>query len=227
MIFKTKYVWNIDKQFDFCYGHRVHNQKLDVEYSLDSCLVCRHLHGHQGKIKIHLECNVTPEKVAKGMVTDFKNLNFFKKWLDDTLDHKFIFDINDPLLFVDELSFIAKHTEEYKFEEVWTPHYLKNPKELDKLHPEVYYTINFDLLNRILDDEIKNNNLNQEQAQAIFEKYEGIVIVDFIPTSENLSTWLLKILQVKMEKLMNKEDFKIHSVEFWETPKSHCQVFVN
>jgi len=218
--------WIIDKQFDFCYGHRVWSQQLNSEYSLDSCLACRHLHGHQGKIKIYLECEVNPKKVAQGMVTDFKHLNWFKKWLDDTLDHKMILDIKDPIL-IDELAFIKKHTKEYKFEEVWTSHYLSNPKNLDKYHPEVYYTINFDLLNRILDDEIKYNNLTSNQAQAIFEKYEGLILVDFVPTSENLSSWLLKIIEIKLKNLAEIENFKVHSVEFWETPKSHCKVISN
>ena len=33
--------WIIDKQFDFCYGHRVWSQSLEVDYSLDDCLMCR------------------------------------------------------------------------------------------------------------------------------------------------------------------------------------------
>ena len=53
---------------------------------MDSCLACRHLHGHQGKVKLFLGAN----NLKHGMVTDFKHTNIFKKWLDDTLDHKFI-----------------------------------------------------------------------------------------------------------------------------------------
>lgn len=86
--------WDISKSFEFDYGHRVWSQKLNSEYSLDNKLACRHLHGHRGKVIVHL----TSKKLENGMVTDFKHLNFFKKFLDDNVDHKFIFDINDPMI---------------------------------------------------------------------------------------------------------------------------------
>lgn len=86
-------MWKIAKQFDFCYGHRVHNQSLNQEYSIDNRCVCRHLHGHQGTILVYLESDV----LVNGMVTDFKHLNWFKKFIDDVLDHKFIIDRRDPL----------------------------------------------------------------------------------------------------------------------------------
>ncbi len=38
-------IWQISKEFDFCYGHRVWSQQLDSEFSLTGCLACRHLHG--------------------------------------------------------------------------------------------------------------------------------------------------------------------------------------
>lgn len=85
--------WKISKEFDFCYGHRVWSQTLNTEFSLDSCLKCRHLHGHQGKILVYLEAN----ELKDGMVTDFKHLNWFKAFIDNVLDHKFVLDINDPL----------------------------------------------------------------------------------------------------------------------------------
>jgi 6-pyruvoyltetrahydropterin/6-carboxytetrahydropterin synthase len=87
--------WSIDKAFDFCYGHRVWSQELDREFAMDECLMCRHLHGHQGRLKIFLSA----ESLERGMVTDFKHLNWFKEWLDATLDHKFILDRHDPLFF--------------------------------------------------------------------------------------------------------------------------------
>ena len=183
--------WDIDKTFSFCYGHRVHNQTLNKEFSEDACLVCRHLHGHEGLIKVHLTSNV----LERGMVTDFKHLNWFKTFLDRALDHKFIMDINDPLI-VHEV-----------------PGYCDETGELDVLRcewwDEGYWTL-------------KVNDLSQSTPSntALYEKYEGMVFVDFVPTSENLASWLLSVAQEKMEKLQ----VQVTSVDFWETPKSHCKV---
>ena len=169
--------WKISKEFDFCYGHRVWSQTLNTEFSLDGCLKCRHLHGHQGKILVYLEAS----ELKDGMVTDFKHLNWFKQFIDDVLDHKFILDINDPLF------------------STLLPHINKN--ELIKFD-EGYSLVN---LTKFSNEEIH-----------IKELYEGYIIVDFVPTSENLSAWFLKIVQKKMDKL----GIKVSHVEFLETPKS-------
>ena len=166
--------WKISKEFEFCYGHRVWSQTLNTEFSLDACLKCRHLHGHQGKILIYLEAN----ELKDGMVTDFKHLNWFKKFLDDVIDHKFIIDINDPLF-----STLIPNVDK---------------KDLISFK-EDYKTV--DLTN------FKNE---------LLELYESYIIVDFVPTSENISAWLLNIVQNKMDKL----NIKVSKVEFLETPKS-------
>ncbi len=175
--------WQISKEFDFCYGHRVWSQELDSEFALDECLMCRHLHGHQAKILVHLES----DSLTNGMVTDFKHLNWFKKFLDDTLDHKFIIDINDPLF--------------------------------DTLLP--HYTSKMDLHNMPHGYKIVDLTVVQNEPAHIKEMYEGYIIVDFVPTSENLSTWLLKIVQKKMEKL----NIKVSHLEYLETPKSRSVVY--
>lgn len=175
--------WQISKQFDFCYGHRVWSQELNTEFSLDDCLMCRHLHGHQGKVLVHMES----EKLENGMVTDFKHLNWFKKFLDDTIDHKFIIDINDPLF------------------PTLLPHY-KNKENLISMK-ENY--------------RIPNLTTVQNEEIYIQEMYEGFIIVDFVPTSENLSAWLLKIVQEKMSKI----DIRISHLEYFETPKSRSVVY--
>jgi 6-pyruvoyltetrahydropterin/6-carboxytetrahydropterin synthase len=177
--------WSIDKQFDFCYGHRVWSQELNKEYSLDSCLACRHLHGHQGKIKLYL----TSEKLENGMVTDFKHLNWFKEWLDSRLDHKFIIDKSDPL-FSDLMAHYSLNDEmdESKFFYFEEGYWICDLKYVDKIE--------------------------------LIEKYEGMVVVDFVPTSENISAWILEIVRKKMAKI----GVEATAIEFWETPKSHCRV---
>lgn len=179
--------WIIDKQFDFCYGHRVWSQSLDAEYSLDECLMCRHLHGHQGRIKIFLEA----ETLQNGMVTDFKHLNWFKQWLDAVLDHKFIIDRSDPLFF----DMMAHYSDAGKMDESKFVYY-----------DEGYWTPRLEVV--------------ASEIGAIREKYEGMVVVDFVPTSEHLCAWLLGMVQKKMAPL----GIGVHSVQFWETPKSHCEV---
>lgn len=90
-------MYEIDKEFSFEYGHRVHSQELDNVLSSDSECTCRHIHGHSGRVKVGLSGD---ELNKEGMVLDFNNLKFFKNFLDEALDHKTIIDINDPLIYL-------------------------------------------------------------------------------------------------------------------------------
>ena len=193
--------WTIDKSFDYCYGHRVWSQTLDPKYSLDSCLACRHLHGHQGKVKLFLGAN----NLKHGMVTDFKHTNIFKKWLDDTLDHKFIIDMNDPLF--EDLAGDLCLSE-------------KNKRTFDDLMVTVNTEYNFAIpdLEQLMALNVWDE-LRDDQKQAIFEKYEGIIIVDFIPTSENICKFIYEVAN----KMLNELGIDVVAVEYWETPKSHCR----
>jgi|SaaInlStandDraft_3_1057020.scaffolds.fasta_scaffold20237_2 6-pyruvoyltetrahydropterin/6-carboxytetrahydropterin synthase len=192
--------WTIDKSFDFCYGHRVHNQRLDTNFTEnnDGCLACRHLHGHQGKIKVFLESSI----LKSGMVTDFKHLGWFKQFIDDTLDHKFIMDLSDPLC-PHELPDLCVNDTGSVIQEVNKS--LLMPAK-DVLTNTIFWTPDMSKL-----------NLNN---QAVYEKYEGLVLVDFVPTSENICSWLLGIANNRMKEL----DVVVTALEFWETPKSHCRV---
>ncbi len=176
-------IWQISKEFDFCYFHRVWSQQLDSEFSLTGCLACRHLHGHQGKVIVYLQST----ELKDGMVTDFHHLNWFKQFLDTTLDHKFIIDINDPLF------------------ATLLPHFADKQNLIDN---EAGYKIPD--LNRV-----------KEEPNHIIEMYDGYIIVDFVPTSENISTWLLQIIAKKMSRL----GVKVSHVEFLETPKSRSIVY--
>ena len=187
-------MWVIDKSFEFCYGHRVWTQKLNEELSCNVGCKCKHLHGHQGTIKVHLRGSELDER---GMFVDFNELNWFKKWVDDTLDHKMILDINDPAL---------KHL----FPILDGPGFPDNAERVDLMcqyHSTGHYTIWQDHY--------------QHAPTCEREIYEGLILVPFVPTSENLSKWIFEIIQKKMLGIC-----EVHSIEFFETPKSRS-VFYN
>jgi len=179
--------WEISKEFEISYGHRVWSQKLNTDFSLDSMCSCKFLHGHNSKIVIYLSSN---ELNAQGMVFDFKNLNFVKNWLDKALDHKFIIDINDPLFEYD----------------------IKQP--IERLFPGKFGRL--DLIKQEGEYFIIDEKCYGDLTDALREKYESFVIVDFVPTSENLSKWIFEVVQNKL----SKTGVNVVKVEFYETPKS-------
>lgn len=89
-------MWHIKKSFDFCYGHRVYTQNLDKEFAINDECVCRHLHGHQGRVTVSL-VRIDSRLDRTGMVTDFRHLNWLKVFIDTYIDHKFIIDELDPI----------------------------------------------------------------------------------------------------------------------------------
>lgn len=186
-------MYKIGKQFDFCYGHRVWSQELKEGYSEDMNLKCRHYHGHQGKIIVYLENMEDSNKLEKGMVTDFKHLGWFKRWIDDVLDHKFIMDINDPIRNI--LFPITKFDNSYEFDKLF---------QVNKYN---YYTIWEDVYNIL--------------SQPEKEIYEGLIFVEFVPTSENISKWLCDIVNEKM----NQIGIKCSHIQFYETPKSESNYY--
>ena len=110
-------MWEISKEFNFEFGHRVWKQELDPKLSLDTVCACRFLHGHSNRTIVNLYGEgLNPQ----GMITDFKHLNWFKKFLDTYLDHKFLFDVEDPLL-------------EFVLQEFWNKDYV--------VHDEGFYTL--------------------------------------------------------------------------------------
>lgn len=196
----------ISKKFNFEYAHRVHNQRLNSEFTDrgETKCACRHLHGHSGIVEVHLEEVVTGKNITEtGMVVDFKNLGFFKNFIDDYLDHKIILDKNDPLL-------------PYEVPEIWSKGQAKLFEEYLINDDRGFSTVNLNILTEKMD-----LDQNHPYDLALIEKYEGIVFVDFVPTSENLAAWLLKIADEKIRKL---ENVKVSSVDYWETQKSHCKV---
>lgn len=202
---KIAKTWIIDKEFDFCYGHRVWSQQLNPEFCEvgDACAKCRHLHGHQGIVHVFLEANT----LNRGMVEDFKHLGWFKNFLDDHLDHKFILDINDPwfsniingkpILKDGKLTGldVAQLNTSSKTTLTFNPVYV----------PETELLAGWEL-------DIK------ELSGPEQEFFEGFFVVNFLPTSENLAHWMFNCVQEKMRRI----NVTVHSVSLNETPKSRA-----
>lgn len=90
-------MFEISKEFEFCYAHRVWKQELCPTHALRSDKPCRSIHGHNAIVKVVL---VGEDLDKSDMLTDFHNLAWFKKFLDSKLDHKLILDFQDPALHV-------------------------------------------------------------------------------------------------------------------------------
>ena len=174
--------WVIDKTFEFCYGHRVWTQKLNGEYAADLKCACRHLHGHEGKMQVFLQSN-TGKLDNTGMVTDFRHLEWLKKWINENIDHQFILDRADPL---------------YKS--------MLGGEELVPVYvPGTEHVAGYKV-------DLADHKPNSPQ----YEYFEGFLVVDFVPTSENLSAWMAELVEAKMSKL----DVTVKQIDWWETPKS-------
>ena len=50
------------------------------------------------------------------------------------------------------------------------------------------------------------------------EHWESFVVVDFVPTSENICKWLHGLFQAQLGTIAN-----VSAIELWETAKSHCR----
>jgi 6-pyruvoyltetrahydropterin/6-carboxytetrahydropterin synthase len=78
-------MYSVTKRIEFCYGHRL----------MDYDGVCRHPHGHNAVVEIHIEAATLD---GRNMVADFGDIKrVVKGWIDQELDHKMILRKDDPL----------------------------------------------------------------------------------------------------------------------------------
>ncbi len=192
-------MWEISKEFACCYGHRVYNQLLNTDYcGNDNKAKCRHIHGHEGLVRVHLSGT---ELTDRGMITDFKHLGWFKDFIDNSIDHKFIIDKNDPMF----TALVA------------------DPYTVSSGQPDITYdsvtVVDSTLSELVVGKTLRLNNI--PLGTPVYEVLEGYFIVNFVPTSENLAKWLFDIISFKMKPL----EIKVSCVEFHETPKSCARYY--
>lgn len=213
-------MYQIDKTFNFCYGHRVWTQELNSDYCAkgDDQTKCKHLHGHEGSVRVFLEA----AELDNGFVTDFKHLGWLKDFINTYLDHKFIVDFNDPA--VEKIvggEFIEKDFVTEKSDQIG--YFMTKEKTCIKLGDVV---VPLEPLEYDLTDETwglfvppETNPLGGYHKELV----EGFLFVDFVPTSENLAEWLYKIVDKNMKRI----DVVTSHIEWWETPKSRSVYFGN
>lgn len=61
----------------------------------------------------------------------------------------------------------------------------------------------------------------KDMDEVLQIKYESYVILDFVPTSENLAKWMYDVMSIKMQSA----GVKIHKIEWYETPKSRATYY--
>lgn len=193
--------WTINKSFNVSYGHRVWTQVLNTQYTQEGHIKpkCKHKHGHNSDIIIYLESNTLK---AQGFVEDFSHLGWVKDFLDDTIDHKFIVDTHDPAFTMVTCGTLSKDNE-----------YFDTTSGIRLALRDVYAVGTRHKVGVVID----TTHLIDDYQKEI---YEGLFLVDFVPTSENLSKWVFDIVDAKMS-LINARATK---VEWWETPKS-CSTY--
>ena len=192
--------WVIDKTFSFCYGHRVWSQLLNKEFcDIGDCQAkCRHLHGHEGLVHVFLE----GETLERGMVTDFKHLGWLKNFIDSVLDHRFIIDADDPM-YHQLVACVYKDLTGRLPPTAAQPDYYLKPIYIPGTDVVAAHELDMEPLQRF-------------NATADFEVLQGYVVVDFVPTSENLSKWIYNVAATKMAQL----GVKVSQVDWYETPRS-------
>lgn len=180
--------WIIDKVIgEFDYGHNVWVQELDETLSCNSQCKCKWRHGHRGKVIAYLEAEDLGN-AQNNMVIDFNDMKIMTHFINNTLDHKYLVDYNDPANF-DTFSHFWK-----------TENWLERKEEG----------------HRIIKPELLKN-----MPESLRVKYESYVILDFVPTSENLAKWMYDVMSAKMKST----GVKVHKIEWYETPKSKATYY--
>jgi len=198
--------WSIHKDIDnISYGHRVYSQTLNDEFADNLQCACRHFHGHNAKITVYL----TGDTLIRGFVTDFRHLEFAKRFVDSFIDHQFLMDINDPMF----QSFVVE-----PYNKLAGTQYTDKFEFIEKLGvaivvPNTDHVVGYRIdLSSIPPD---------DQNSPEFETLDGITVLDFVPTSENLSKWCCDWIQAKMSRI----DIHVSQVDWWETSKS-CASYI-
>jgi 6-pyruvoyl-tetrahydropterin synthase len=129
------------------------------------------------------------------MLVDYVNLNFLKKFIDEELDHKTLLDINDPWTIDFINSTRPPESRIERVDSVLVPRLAPNQNSYSD--PKFY------------------NTTTPSKIPHHIDVNKGLVLLPFVPTSENICKWLHGIVSLSLSDFCDQI-----SVSFSETPKT-------
>ena len=192
----------ITKKINFVAGHRVHSQNLPKSLGPNKC---RFLHGHE----YMLELFITSDLDESGMVLDFTFFNYLNDFIQRFIDHRFILDKNDPLF--EAITGVTNN-------------------RLDWSKCLVYYTITAvdGKLELISTDKQKSlfSKFNEHYEEFNNEHKQSFIIVDFVPTAENLCNWFVKIFDRMKTIGLIPAKIQLSKIRLYETQKAYVELIL-
>jgi 6-pyruvoyltetrahydropterin/6-carboxytetrahydropterin synthase len=206
--------YRIFKKFTFSCAHSVYTQRLDPKYASGKKEKCRNLpgHGHNYEVCVCLE---SKELNDSQMVTDFAHLTWFKDFLDTFFDHKLLISREDPAfaIFLEKLSILESDRLKIPSFVECKVFILKDCEILETSQKQV----------SIFEGELISFECSEGkgvEGDFYSRLFNGITVISFSPTGENLARLFFEIINKKMEKF----NVTCKKVEVWETPTS-CACF--
>ncbi len=176
--------------FDVSYGHRV-----AIPTS-----ACTSLHGHHATVNLYFD---------QHQAVSYEQLNWFNKFLQGNINRNFIVDINDPwfnnIVNLEPMwsTHLTNDGTQVPFLTGFKPRVALNTSDEDYLRA-LHVHINRVLAGYRID--------TYELAGCEREFFNSFFVTQFIPTADNLSQWIYKIINAKMS-LQNVQVSRVDWVE--------------
>ena len=116
--------WTISKEFHFSASHTLKG--------LEEGHPCGNLHGHNYVLRVFL----TGEPNEEGFVLDYRKLDFIKRYVDDTLDHKHLNNIFEFQTSVENMSEFLYDLFKPQIPELYAIEMSETPKTCCRYEPE-------------------------------------------------------------------------------------------
>lgn len=197
----------VTKRINFVMGHRVHNQNLPCTLGPNKC---RHLHGHEYVLELFLTKQMDNDDC---MVLDFTFFNYLNDFVQKYLDHRFMIDINDPLF--EEITGVSKNSDnKLEFYFIGSNNHLVE-KDTNRTF-RGYYSL-------LRSNDKKMPDFIMFQSES--EHKSSFVIVNFVPTAENLCKFFKDVYdKLSSNTGVYPSDVKVSKIRLYETQKAYCEL---